>query len=152
VTHYFDCVFKPLTNQFPSSSCPLPVAYNSSLRGLQNFINPSYVESFRVIFDSGCSLAISPNRENFIGDLCWGDFIGDLRRPIQDLRLGGMANGMLIEGIGVVEWSFESSSGATVTIKTECYYVPASKVRLISPQRLFNSSQGISGEFICREG
>jgi hypothetical protein len=100
------------------------------------------MESFRVIFDSGCSLAISPNRE---------DFIGDLRCPIQDLRLGGMANGMLIEGIGVVEWSFESLSGATVTIKTECYYVPASKVRLISPQRLFNSSRGISGEFICRE-
>ena len=42
--------------------------------------------------DSGASLLNSPERSDFVG-------------PIQkvDLRLGGMANGMIIEGKGNVE-------------------------------------------------
>ena len=56
-----------------------------------------------------------------------------------------MANG-IVEGIGKVKWSFKSCSDHIV-INTQCYYVPSAKVRLISPQRLFNKKAGIEGSF-----
>ena len=34
-----------------------------------------------------------------------------------------------------------------VVIHTQCYYVPSAKVRLISPQKLFNKKAGIEGSF-----
>ena len=50
--------------------------------------------SFPVIFDSGASLAITPNR---------GDFVGPIR-PLTNQSLGGLANGLRIDGIGTVHW------------------------------------------------
>jgi hypothetical protein len=44
-----------------------------------------------VIFDTGASLAITPHQT---------DFTTSLTLPPGDLRLGGMANGLKIEGIG----------------------------------------------------
>jgi hypothetical protein len=68
----------------------------------------------------------------------------------EDKRLGGMANGLKIEGSGNIQWSFRASNGI-FTIKSKCYHVPDSKVRLISPQRLFNAEEGINGRFIVDE-
>ena len=62
-----------------------------------------------------------------------------------------MANGMIIEGKGIVEWNFLSDN-TTIIVKSECYLVPDSKVQLISPQRLFNKSAGIIGEYSVRWG
>lgn len=45
---------------------------------------------FQVIFDSGASKAISGYKENFIGEIV---------TPDTEMCLGGMANGMLIEGL-----------------------------------------------------
>jgi len=99
-------------------------------------------ESFPVIFDSGASLAISGNRE---------DFVGDLVTPKTDLRLGGMAQGMKIEGIGTLKWTFVSETGNDVTIRAQAYYVPAARARLISPQRLFRKEAGTGGQYIVGE-
>jgi hypothetical protein len=38
-----------------------------------------------------------------------------------------------------------------LTIHSKCYYVPDAKARLISPQRLFNSNQGVLGQYIVQE-
>ena len=49
---------------------------------------------FPIIFDYGASLAISPSKE---------DFIGECPASENPLFLGALANGMPIEGIGTVE-------------------------------------------------
>ena len=123
-------------------NCISPTSYNASLTGSTSFLNRiGPLSLFQVIFDLGASKAISGYKE---------DFIGEIITPDTEMRLGGMANGMLIEGVGIVKWRFETESEPLV-ITTHCYYVPSAKVRLISPQRLFNRSKGLKGEFICRE-
>ena len=126
-------------------SLPSPAAYNAatSLMGTVDLKprTPNISRPFSVIFDSGASLAISPSKDDFVG-------------PIQQLpterRLGGMAAGMLIEGIGTVRWTFQIGTQFLV-VNSRCYYVPDSKARLISPQRLFNKQRGIIGSFLVEE-
>ena len=91
-----------------------------------------------VIFDTGASLGITFDKD---------DFDGPLTIPEGDLRLGGMASGLKIEGVGPVTWTFRNSDGTELQIRSQCYYVPAAKVRMISPQRLFNKTEGIVGNF-----
>ena len=95
-----------------------------------------------IIFDTGASLGITH---------CKDDFDGPLTVPEGDLRLGGMAQGMLIEGIGPVTYTFRNKDGSEVSIRSNCYYVPQAKVRLISPQRLFNKAKGVGGSFSGNE-
>ena len=124
------------------SHCPSPkictaltkTGFNSSLF---NPLSSSINKKFPIIFDSGASVAISGFKN---------DFVSDIQEPSSEIRLGGMANGMLVKGIGKVKWSLQTGSD-TVVIHTQCYYVPNAKVRLISPQRLFNKAAGIEGSF-----
>jgi hypothetical protein len=62
-----------------------------------------------------------------------------------------MANGMIIEGKGIVEWTFSGKENKRLTVKTLCYYVLDCKARLISPQRLFNKDKGVSGKFAVEQ-
>ena len=123
---------------------PSPQAYNASLKGgIGTYLDddPSRLtDCFPVIFDTGASLAITPSRDDFQGPITL----------VLGLKLGGMANGMIIEGKGIVEWSFISGVN-TIVVKTECYLIPDSSVQLISPQRLFKPAQNITGEFVTRE-
>ena len=126
-------------------NCPSPNAYVALERGgipmsFDDTTSPSE-SSFPVIFDSGASLAISPNK---------GDFVGPIE-TLSNLKLGGMANGMIIEGKGIVEWTFSGKENKRLTVKTLCYYVPDCKARLISPQRLFNKDKGVSGKFVVEQ-
>ena len=61
-----------------------------------------------------------------------------------------MEYGMLIEGTVTVAWHF-LSKGKHILIHTQFYCVTSAKVRLISPQRLFNKKKGVHGNFTCRE-
>ena len=90
-----------------------------------------------VIFDTGASLGITFDKE---------DFNGPLTVREGDLRLGGMAQGLKIAGVGPVTWTFHNPYGSKVKIRSQ-YYVPEAKVRLISPQRLFNKIKGVTGKF-----
>ena len=123
------------------SHLPSPAAYNSATHLLGSVdLKPrstSLHRPFPVIFDSGASLAISP---------CKDDFVGPIQRLPTERRLGGMAAGMLIEGVGTVRWTFQAD-GKFLVVNSRCYYVPDSKARLISPQRLFSKQKGITGEF-----
>jgi hypothetical protein len=91
-----------------------------------------------VIFDTGASLAITPDK---------ADFDGPLTIPKGDLRLGGMANGLKIEGLGAITWTFSNGTSDEVVVRGMAYYVPKSKARLLSPQRLFDTSTGVHGRY-----
>jgi hypothetical protein len=99
--------------------------------------------AFPVIFDSGATLAVTGIRGDFIG--------GDFRVPQQELRLGGLARGLRIAGIGMVHWSFQADDGSMLTIQTKAYYVPEVNQRLINPQSLFCRSKGITGWYKISE-
>ena len=49
-----------------------------------------------------------------------------------------------IEEVGPVTWTFSNEDGSKVQICSQCYFVPQSKMRLISPQRLFNKEKGVN--------
>lgn len=100
----------------------------------------SLVAIASLIFDTGASPAISGNKD-----------VGEITPPKNQLTLGGMANGLDIEGLGIVHWTFTTAQGQSFVVISQCYYVPKAKVRLISPQRLFRKSVGVIGEFICTE-
>ena len=97
--------------------------------------------SFPVIVDSGASLAISPSETDFVGPIHYYD---------SERLLGGMAGGMNIKGIGKVAWSFKTDNGI-LTVHSKCYLVPSANARLLSPQRLFSTSNNINGCFSCYE-
>ena len=90
-----------------------------------------------VIFDTGASLAITPDRR--------ADFDGSLTLPKGDLRLGGMANGLKIEWMGLVTWTYSNGTEDDVVVRGLAYYVSKAKARLLSHQRLFHASTGIQG-------
>lgn len=94
--------------------------------------------NIQVIFDTDAILAISSNRE---------DFVGEITRPKNELRLGGMSNGLRIEGIGIVQWTLFATDGREFVSRTQYYYFPQAKVLLISSQRLFKESVGVSGGY-----
>ena len=133
----------------PSSSsltalCSNPTAFTSAAQmGDINLLSPAYSSSklFQVIFDSGASLAISPDKDDFVGNIS--------PLPVERF-LGGMANGLRIEGIGNIRWGFKMKDKLLI-IHSRCYYVPEAKARLISPQRLFNSNKGVNGHFLINE-
>ena len=116
-SHIVDCT--GVSSYLPDDliNCPTPAAYNTALDGgIRDFINnnPSGIsDCFPVIFNMGAGLAITPSRNDFTGPIT----------PIPSLCLGGMANGMLIERKGMIQWSFRTQS-ATVIAKSECYLVP----------------------------
>ena len=118
-----------------------PYAYNACTMGSVDLHPPTLPSGFPVIFDTGASLAISPSKD---------DFSGKIEMFPYDRFLGGMAEGMRIEGVGNIKWSFRSKDGV-ITLHSRCYCVPASKAHLISPQRLFNKEQGITGQYITNE-
>jgi hypothetical protein len=89
-----------------------------------------------VIFDTGASLAITPELSDFVSPP------KPLARP---MKLGGMANGIEIKGIGIITWTFTAEDGTEVQIRTEVYHVPEAKQRLLSPQHLFHKKKGFFG-------
>jgi hypothetical protein len=122
---------------------PSQPGLNAALGGI-NFLDclaPSSLNRFPIIIDTGASIAISGNKN---------DFVGSIRPPLQDLRLGGMAQGAKVEGIGAVKWHLHTKSG-NISVAVNCYYVPACQARLLSPQRLFNAQRGVTGYFKIEE-
>ena len=124
---------KALTHQFAYTS----ISTDEDPSAFMFFSNRSTIRH-PVIFDTGASLAITPDKT---------DFDGPWTIPKGDLRLGGMANGLKIEGMGPVTWTFSNGSAADVVVRGMAYYVPKATARLLSPQRLFDSSTGIQGGY-----
>jgi hypothetical protein len=90
-----------------------------------------------IIFDMGASLAITPNQHDFVEPPT------SLGRPV---TLGGMANDLEIKGIGMVALSFDAAGGSEIQLLTQAHWVPNSKARLLSPQKLLNKKRGTFGQ------
>ena len=88
--------------------------------------------------DSGASLAITGDRQ---------DFLPDTYQEVKSLKLGGMAGGTAIDGLGDVAWTFQCDNGDRITIITKCYHVPSARTRLLGPQRIFDKQNGLAGKF-----
>ena len=91
-----------------------------------------------IVFDTGCSISMTPFRSDFVGPLEEADCkevkgFGNHRSPIQ--------------GIGWVEWNIVDVFGRSCVIRTRAHYVPQSDIRLFSPQSYFRENQGGSGHF-----
>ena len=84
---------------------------------------PTNTSTFPVIFGSGASLTISVDKEDVIGPT----------RLLHNHKLGGLTDGLKIEGIGMVHWKFITKDSVLTVISSTCY-IPKGKVRLISPQ------------------
>jgi hypothetical protein len=91
-----------------------------------------------VIFDTGASLAITPNQHDFVEPPT------SLSRP---MTLGGMANDLEIKGICTVAWTSDEADGSDIQLHTQAYWVPNSKARLLIPQKLFNKKKGTFGQY-----
>ena len=76
-----------------------------------------------VIWDSGCSVSVSHDKN---------DFVGELSPPPLYIKLTGLAKGLNIAGVGHVAWSVLDTKGMLRTLKLPAYYVPKSPVRLLS--------------------
>lgn len=91
-----------------------------------------------IIMDTGASLAITGNKQ---------DFLPDTYQEVTSLALGGMAAGAKIEGVGNVMWTFPCDNGDQMAIILKCYLVPSANARLLSPQRIFDKQNGQPGRF-----
>ena len=58
-----------------------------------------------------------------------------------------MANGLRIEGLGPVTWTFANGGNKPASVTSMAYYVPKAKARLLSPQRLFDPTTGTQGYY-----
>jgi hypothetical protein len=65
-----------------------------------------------VIFDTGASLAITPE---------FSDFVSPLKPLARPMKLGGMANVIEIKGTGIIAWTFTAKHGTEVQMRTEAY-------------------------------
>jgi hypothetical protein len=79
------------------------------------------------------------------------DFVGTMLIPKTHLRLGGIASGLNVEGLGNVKWTFLADDGHLLTLNLRAYFVPACKQQLLSPQKIFSKDQGITGSFVITE-
>ena len=86
--------------------------------------------AFPVIWDSGASVTISPDKN---------DFVGPIARPSTITQLNGIAKGLRIEGEGTVHWSFHDASGNLRTLELPAYYVPKIRVCLLSTTSLLQT-------------
>ena len=101
-------------------------------------VNLTMQDKMPVILDTGASLAITGNKH---------DFLPNTYQELHDLKLGGMASGTKIEGVGDVSWQFSCDNGDKMSIINKCYYVPSAKTRLLSPQKIFDKQNGQHGKF-----
>jgi len=86
--------------------------------------------TYQVIWDSGASISISPDRQ---------DFVGPLVKPSVRQRLQGIAKGLNVEGHGHVLWACHDTSGQLRLLKVPAYYVPKCRVRLLSTTSLLQT-------------
>jgi len=83
--------------------------------------------SVQLVVDTGATRTSTSNREDFVTFTASG---------LENKQLDGIAEGLKIEGEGVVEYVVQMDDGVEYTITSDAFYVPAldRKTRLLSPQ------------------
>ena len=98
-----------------------------------------------IVFDTGCSLSITPFKE---------DFISHILKPECSQIKGVGAATHPIKGVGLVKWLIYDMYGKEFVITTQAYLVPSSDIRLFSPQSYFQEQprNDKSGAWVDRDG
>lgn len=109
----------------------LPLALNSHIQ--RSDFDPDFVATLLsrggddavvdVILDTGCTFAITPDRK---------DFIQYHEGSVGTVQTVNGPTAMV--GYGLVRWTLISEDGTLSHLVVPCHHVPASKVRLLSPQ------------------
>jgi hypothetical protein len=81
------------------------------------------VATLSIIWDSGASICITPDKTDFVGTL-------NLAGPLTYLQ--GVSKGLWIQGKGNVLWTILDIRGQLRTLKIPAYFVPQSQLRLLS--------------------
>ena len=108
----------------PLTPAALRVALQSSAQFRMSLPKES---TFPIIWDSGASISISPNKK---------DFVGPFKEVNIMTKLQGLVKGLAIKGEGHVMWAITDTTGMLRILKIPAYYVPGAKVRLLSVQSL----------------
>jgi hypothetical protein len=80
-------------------------------------------DSYEVIWDSGASMCISHDKNDFVGPM---DTVSTMS------WLKGIIKGLKIKGQGHLLWAFHDTQGQLRSLKIPAYYVPNCRVRLLS--------------------
>ena len=95
--------------------------------------NHSKCKTFPVIWDTGASVCVTPDKDDFINYKESSD--------ISEVRgLGGKSSSVV--GQGEVLWSMHDSNGTLRHLKLPAYHIPQSKARLISTNALLRTYDG----------
>jgi hypothetical protein len=116
-----------LSAPFLSIPAALKAAFTSPTAVRENLDKES---QFKVIWDTGASISISPSR---------ADFVGPIERPAKEMKIAGIHGQTAVAGVGTVAWSFTDHDGMLRTLKVPALLVPSSKVRLLSINSLLNT-------------
>ena len=87
-------------------------------------VNLSTATGFPIIWDSGASVCITPAKDDFIAF--------DESSNLTSLQGFSAEAGQKVEGSGTVRWYVEDDSGKPRCLEVKAYYVPTSRVRLLS--------------------
>ena len=80
-------------------------------------------DRFSVIWDSGASICITNNKDNFIGDMI---------PPQNYSTVKGISTSLKLKGSGKVCWTFLNSEGQLQDIVLDAYYTPDIQTKLLS--------------------
>ena len=131
--------FAPSTLRFPKAYFTNHEEVPTKLQNLAHAIRSTFVapaETHRVlgkekynpvIWDSGASICVSPSRD---------DFVGPLKKPSIGHKLQGLGQGLKIQGLGHVAWSFVDTTGMLRTLKLPALHVPKATSQLLSTSAL----------------
>ena len=104
--------------------------------GFQAAMNDQQGTSYKVIWDSGASVCVTPDREDFI------EYTRDSDIP-HVKGIGGIESEVM--GQGTVSWCVHDNNGSLRTLNLPAYHIPTCKSRLISTSALLKAYKG---EFI----
>ena len=105
---------------FPSLSSLTEINSNTVLsQHPKAFIGDN--EIFPLLVDSDASCCVSHKVS---------DFVTEIKTFAHPRVLGGLANGISIEGVGEVEWTVRTDAGAFRTVRAEACYVPQAGRRI----------------------
>ena len=79
----------------------------------------------RIVFDSGASISISPNKDDFIE-------LDTRPETVQRLSLNTVSNKVQVKGVGKARFMVYTDSGQTRYLETTAFWVPDSSVTLFS--------------------
>jgi hypothetical protein len=97
----------------------------------QEFPVAFLVSTKMLVIDTGASISISPDRQDFVGNI----------QSVQPTVLKGIASGLQVQGIGTASYTVIADNGSSVTITLpDTLYVPGCTARLLCPRHLAAST------------